>query len=101
MGNETIEVICARDECGDPVSSGGINPVIMRKRRKMNHMSTLDATGFGTFVLTNLIGIAKGANRGVSPAKYHIYQCPVCSAQKVYREDSSGNVRLVGSTESE
>ena len=97
MGIERIEVFCGGSECGDPVVSGGINPVVTRTRRRMNHMGKMNVDGIGKFLLMNAISVGAGANKFVVPGEYHIFECPICSAKKVYHSSASGSVTLIAS----
>lgn len=92
MGIESLEVLCSGSECGDPVASGGIKPVITRSHRRMNYMGVMHETWP---VLDSLLSVAMGVPGAIKPGRYHKFECPVCSSQKIYHESPKNSISFV------
>lgn len=81
MQGDSLEVYCQNKECGEPeVHSGIIGHHETARFRKMAYMGKKEVTAVAL--------VAKYVLKKDTPptGTYHLYQCPVCGARRVYHE---------------
>ena len=97
MNPESMEIYCQNERCGDPTVYTGVlsQPVEVRRYRRMNYMGKLDYS-FGKKLFHGLVETvtsppAKREQLKYPPiGTYHEFQCPVCSAVRIFLERKGG-----------
>ena len=83
MDPSSLEIFCKNAQCGDPeIHTSMLAPSVESRRfRRMNYMGSANF-GFGKRLL---LGIISDENEWRPPmGEYHLYQCPVCGAERFF-----------------
>jgi hypothetical protein len=88
MNPGSLEVYCTNEKCGDPgVDTGGLAPTgEAGRRRRMNYMGKRRIGAARSFLSSLVMFQFDPGLHSLPPGKYHIFQCPACNRERIYRE---------------
>lgn len=88
MNPESLEVYCKKEKCGDPeMDTGVLVPSVQSGRyRRMNYMGKRRIGAARAFFSSLVMFQFDPGVHSLPPGQYHVFQCSVCSRERIYRE---------------
>lgn len=88
MNPASLEVYCTNEKCGDSEVDTDISVpgAQSRKHRRMNYMGKRRIGAARSFLSSLVMFQFDPGVHSLPLGKYHIFQCSVCSRERIYRE---------------